>query len=112
MLKKFEFWSNGKKVALEILEKVTENKVKVNVTINGNQIANETEASICKINNMPGKLFLQINDNFLCICDTKKAGSVEKNREIADWLWENIQNKDTYANTYGFTTKHWQNWEE
>lgn len=111
MLKKFVYWTSGKKVELEILEKVSETKIKVNVTVDGNEIAREETANICRINNKPNMLYLQINDTFLAICNKKKAGSVEKNREVADWIWKNIQDNDTLANTYGFTTDHWRNWE-
>lgn len=111
MLKRFEYWAGGKKVRLEILEKVSETKLIVNVTVDKDEIANNATATICKVNNKPGKLYLNLNNTFLTICDKSKAGSVERNRQISDWIWENIQDKDHNSLVYGFTTHHWQNWE-
>lgn len=104
MLKKFEYWANGKRVRLEILEKVTDTKMKVNVTVDGKELARETTASICRINNKPDKLYLSFNDTFLTICDMSKAGFIGKSREIADWIWENIQDKSDDSTLYGFTS--------
>lgn len=110
---KFKLWNNGKKVELEILEKVSEYKLLVNVSVNGEELIDNTVASICRINNKPECLYLSFNsngeNNFLCICNKKQ--SIDK-RNIADWIWENFHNNDTNSSVYGFTTHHWQNWEQ
>lgn len=99
-MKKFELLSKGNKVELEILEKIADNKIMVSVKTKESEITN-TEASIVQIMTKPGKLFLQIEtDKYLEIADRDKNNF----KYIADWIWENIQDRNTEANTYIFTS--------
>lgn len=111
-MKKFTIYTYGKKVELEILGKVSETKLKINVTIDEEEIAKNETATICQVNNKPNKLYLNFNDTYLTIADTSRKGDQEHNRRIADWIWESIQDKDDSSIVYAFTTHHWQNWEE
>lgn len=99
------------------------------VKVNGVLTTNDARASICMYTKNPGCLYLNFKDNdnhdvSLCICDVnlekqhrktsveKYNEFVKKNREIADWIHENIQNADFFAPIYRFTTSHWANMED
>ena len=55
---------------------------------------------IKQIMNKPRKLFLQIGDKYLEIADRDKHNF----KYIADWIWENIQDSNSQANAYVFTS--------
>lgn len=120
-MKKFIYNIKERKIELTIKERINEYSCLISVVINGQLIAENEEASVCAVTGRPG-LYLQfkstLNDNtLLCICkkseeDKNSRERVEKNREIADYIWKNIQNSDFYALSYEYTTSHWANSEE
>ena len=88
----------GNIIELEILEKESDYSVNINVKINGEVIANKTEAHISSLISEQNKLYLEFislknRRTMLLICDRTLFG------------------KDTSIMLYGFTTNHWQNWE-
>lgn len=122
---KFYFTRNEKNIELDIIKKITDYAVLATLVVNGEIIAYEKKASICAKTQEPGKLFLQFSANdvsmqngygvFLCICDLNlEKGQdfkfIEKNREIATYISENIQNG--VGISYGFSIDHCINWED
>ena len=113
----------GNIIELEILEKESDYSVNINVKINGEVIANKTEAHISSLISEQNKLYLEFislknRRTMLLICDRtldhddfRNVEEVEENRKITDWMWKEIFGKDTSIMLYGFTTNHWQNWE-
>lgn len=121
-MKKFVYYIKDKKTELTIKERINHYSCIVDVAMDGEIIATDEKASICAVAERPGKLYLQfassLNTNtMLSICDKENEDkssreSVEKNREIADYIWENVQNADIYQLSYLFTTSHWANFED
>ncbi len=114
---------NGNIIELEILEKVSNYSVSINVKINGEIIADKTEANISSLISAQDKLYLRFvslknRETMLLICDvsldfdsSRNVEDVKENRKITDYMWENFFEKDMSMLLYGFTTNHWQNWE-
>lgn len=110
-------------IELEILKKESDYSVNINVKMNGEVIANKTDAHISSLISEQNKLYLEFislknRRTMLLICDRapdndyfRDVEEVKENRKITDWMWKEIFGKDTGIMLYGFTTNHWQNWE-
>lgn len=95
---------------LSIKKRVTENSCIISYKNDHYGIlVEDVEAAICKVTGKSG-LYLRFKaeDQYIMlkICE----GFSEQSRKIADYIWENIQDRNALSMSYGYTTEFWANW--
>lgn len=124
---KFTRENFGKKVELEIHKIVDKYKCIATITVDsiivGDNVQVGTGLPISQPNLYCFKFISNVGERKgktinLIICDLDQEtedSSVEdiiKNRQITDFIWENMRDRNYYDCTYPYTTDHWSNWED